>query len=708
MIKLLVDVAVFAPLRMLFSYQWVAELGQPIVGIRVKIPLGSSYRLGVICAIKVSDDGMPTLKNVHDRLDIAALYDDAYQSWLKRAGRYYLAPEGQVWEMGLAWAQEDKRRFCCVHRDALQAYDAGLAAVFKTKAALSWTTIMRRIQGHFPCYRLLQAVQHGDVALALHTLKAVKNLSMQEERPESLRPIQRKSVANILKSRKKFQPFLLFGVTGSGKTEVYLKAAEALVKCGRQVLILVPEIGLTPMWLARLSQRFQSLKTWHSAMSDRERISVRASLDSLDVLIGTRSALFLPLSRLSMIVVDEEHDASFKQHDGVAYSARDLALLLAQEKKIPVVLGSATPSLENWRQVQLGYMKLLEMPERISGHAAILPEIVDMRGNHAVLSDALIQALRDVQAVNQQSILFLNRRGYAPALQCSACGFVAECHACSLRLTLHRQKGELRCHGCGYVRRVRRVCETCGEDALLPLGVGTEKIEEVLQNHLPDLRFARFDRDVVRTQRQLQDMLQAFADGSLDCLIGTQMLVKGHHFPNVTLVGVVNADLGLNLPDFRAGERWWQQMAQVMGRAGRGADKGRVLIQTCNPEASWLARLGDVDARITLNTEMTLRKELSFPPFGRWVRMVFSSPKRDKAEKAAENMARIIRTWEGIQVGGAMACAMEKMAGRFRVEVLIRDASRKILPWKLAPLLDDMRVPSGVRRHVDVDPQDMM
>jgi len=531
---------------------------------------------------------------------------------------------------------------------------------------------------------------------------------MQEERPNTLKSIQRIFVAKILKARKQFQPFLLFGDTGSGKTEVYLKAAEALVKQGKQVLILVPEIGLTPMWLARLSQRFDTLMTWHSAMSDRERMLVRANLNSLDVLIGTRSALFLPLSRLSLIVVDEEHDASFKQHDGVAYSARDMALLLAQEKKIPLVLGSATPSLESWRQVNLGHMKLLEMPERISGYAAIQPNIVDMRGNHEVLSDALLQALRDTREAKQQSILFLNRRGYAPALQCSACGFVPECHACSLRLTLHRQKGELRCHGCGYMRRVRRVCETCGEDALLPLGVGTEKIEEVLEKHVPDLRFARFDRDVVRTQTQLQDMLQAFADGQLDCLIGTQMLVKGHHFPKVTLVGVVNADLGLNLPDFRAGERWWQQMTQVMGRAGRGEHVGRVLIQTCNPEAAWLARLGDVDARITLDEEMALRQALSFPPFGRWVRVVFSSPSREKAEKAAEAMAVVIRTWDHIQIGGPMACAMEKIAHRFRVEVLIRDASRKILPWKLAPLLHQLRVPSGVRRHVDVDPQDMM
>ncbi|MDQ6974238.1 MAG: DEAD/DEAH box helicase family protein, partial [Mariprofundaceae bacterium] len=298
MTELQVDVAVFAPLRMLFSYQWVAELGEPIVGIRVHIPLGASYRLGVICSVQNKPHDS-NLKHVHDRLDITPLYDDVYQSWLKRAGGYYLSAEGQVWEMGLAWAQEAKRRFRCVHREGLQRYDTDLAAVFKSKAALSWTTIIRRMQGQFPCYRLLKAVQHGDIELAPHRLKKPKISRLQENRPIDLRSIQRTSAAKILKARKQFQPFLLFGVTGSGKTEVYLKAAEALIKQGKQVLILVPEIGLTPMWLARLSQRFQSLMTWHSAMSDKERVVVRANLKQLDVLIGTRSALFLPLSRLS-------------------------------------------------------------------------------------------------------------------------------------------------------------------------------------------------------------------------------------------------------------------------------------------------------------------------------------------------------------------------------------------------------------------------
>jgi len=255
---------------------------------------------------------------------------------------------------------------------------------------------------------------------------------------------------------------------------------------------------------------------------------------------------------------------------------------------------------------------------------------------------------------------------------------------------------------------VMRHCESCGEDALLPLGAGTEKLEELLTEYVPELRFARFDRDVVRSQKQLTTVLRAFEQGELDCLIGTQMLVKGHHFPNVTFVGVVNADLGLNLPDFRAGERWWQQMTQVVGRAGRGDTPGRVLIQTCNPDASWLARLGDVDAKAVLNDEQALREMLAFPPFGRWVRIVFSGLKMDRTQQAAEKLADVLRTWDKVQVSGPMLCAMERVAGRFRVEILLRDPTRKVLPWKLEPILQAVAVPSGIRRRVDVDPQEMM
>lgn len=692
---------------MVYTYRWVNELGTPLKGIRVRVPLGSGERSGVIQRVH-QEPPSDTYKCVLDRLDLYPLYDDLQQRFLQRLAHYYLANEGQAWEMALAWAVDDKRRFRYADKQALDHGDEVLALAFHSRAAISLQTIVKRC-ATYPQYRVLKALEAG--YLEEHIQGRSQESAVMEKASDCVHTLltkQSEACDQIIATGLNFRSFLLFGVTGSGKTEVYLRAAEQRVKEGGQILILVPEIGLTPMWLSRLSMRFKNLATWHSAMPHVERIAVRHDLENLDVLIGTRSALFLPLPRLSMIVVDEEHDSSFKQQDGVGYSARDMSLLLAQEKSIPVVLGSATPSLESWRQVKAASMTLLELPERVSGHAAIKPEIIDMRGNHAVLSEPFLQALKDTKAAGKQSIVFLNRRGYAPALQCTACGHVPECHACSIRLTLHRRAGQLRCHSCDYVRRVPRVCEHCGEDSLLPLGAGTEKIDELLSEHLPELCFARFDRDVVQSQKQLKQTLKQFAQGELDCLVGTQMLVKGHHFPNVTLVGVVNADLGLNLPDFRAGERWWQQMTQVVGRAGRGDCPGRVLIQTCNPDAPWLARVGDVQARAILDEEQELREALSFPPFGRWVRIVFSARDLHRAQKAADTLAEVLQQWDKVKVSGPLQCAMERVAGRFRVELLLRDATRKVLPWKLAPVLKAVAVPSGVRRRVDVDPQDMM
>jgi len=393
----------------------------------------------------------------------------------------------------------------------------------------------------------------------------------------------------------------------------------------------------------------------------------------------------------------------------MSYSARDSALLLAQQLSIPIVLGSATPSLESWRQVEQGGYQRLDLPERIaSGADTIRPEVVDMRGLESPLSDRLLEAVRETRAAGEQSILFLNRRGYAPALQCTACGDVPECPSCSLRLTLHRRAGSLRCHACGFRRRVPKSCEVCGEAAFMPLGEGTEKLEDLLHEQIPELRFARFDRDAITSHSRLEKTLTDFEQGELDCLLGTQMLVKGHDFPNVTLVGVVNADLGISMPDFRAGERWWQQMTQVTGRAGRGDKPGRVIVQTRMPEAVWLTRIGETSAVATLNEEMELRKMLDFPPFARWLRVVFSAAKTDAATQLAMQFVRYCEQIEGLSISGPMPCALERMAGKSRIEVLLRDPSRKLLPWKLAPLLEGINLPRDVRMRIDVDPQDMM
>jgi len=708
-----VDVAVFAPLAGTFTYRWPADLGQVIAGIRVQVPFGRSKRLGVIIATtSIDPDHQPQhYKTVLDRVDATPLYSQRRQRWLQRVGRYYLAQPGELWSTALAWsAQDDTRRFRCPEPETLKQQSPRFAALFPNRTALSLKTILQRSdQQQGLRYHLHQACRKGWIE-EVHHQPEWKGPQITVSLPPTVATDdQQKTITSIISSLDKFQSFLLFGCTGSGKTEVYLQAAEAVVSDAGQVLVLVPEIGLTPLWLSRLRQRFKRVALWHSAMTNKERLLVRQHLYDTEILIGTRSALFLPLPKLSLIVVDEEHDGSFKQQDGMAYSARDMGVLLAQELNIPIVLGSATPSLESWRQASSGVYQRLNLPHRIaSNNPAIASSIIDMRREEELLSQTLLAALKQTLLNGDQSILFLNRRGYAPALQCTACGEVPECTACSLRLTLHRKAGQLRCHSCGYRRRVPKICEACGEEAFLPLGEGTEKLEEYLATEIPELRFARFDRDAITSHSRLENTLAEFEQGKLDCLIGTQMLVKGHDFPNVTLVGVINADLGVNLPDFRAGERWWQQMTQVTGRAGRGQKPGQVIIQTRMPEADWFNRMAESQAESTMNDELELRHQLSFPPFARWVRIVFSARKLERATQVAHQCAQACETLQGIRVTPPMPCPMERIAGKYRIEIVLRDTTRKLLPWKLEHLLTTMPAQRDVRIRIDVDPQDMM
>jgi primosomal protein N' (replication factor Y) len=707
---LIVDVAVASPLRRSFHYRWPAHWSAPQVAVRVRVPLGHSVRQGVVIAVlddsDYSDDG-DALRDVSDVLDDAPLYDAVRQQWVARLSRYYVTPLGMMWDAALAWASvDDKRRFCPEDDRALQQQFPVLHQAYRNKGALTLKTLRQRCPVDDLCHHVQQAVAQ---ACLTEVYPPTTWLTSDEQKttPPPLYPEQQTAVDGIVAHRDRFHPVLLFGRTGSGKTEVYLEAAKQCVDDGGQVLILVPEIGLTPMWQARLRQRFERIIIWHSALSSGQRIATRAHLAQAQVLIGTRSALFLPLPRLAMIVMDEEHDSSFKQLDAPCYSARDAALMLAQQCGIPMVMGTATPSLETWSQAQQGRYLRLDLTRQAVATQTVKQLVVDMRNHKDVLSPALVSALQSTHEAGEQSILFLNRRGYAPALQCTACGLIYHCPACSVRLTLHRRLGELHCHVCTYTRRAPRVCEGCGEAALLPMGAGTERLDEALQAQLPALRVERFDRDQVTSHQRLVEILQRFEQGDIDCLIGTQMLVKGHDFPNVTLVGVVHADMGLSIPDFRASERWWQQMTQVMGRAGRGHKPGRVLLQTWMPDAPWLARIRDQSAADTLDEELAMRKLLHFPPFSRWVRVVCSGTKAEKAEQAAQQLAAACQHIPDIQVMPAMPCALERQAHHYRYEVLLRDNSKQHLPWKLAPILERLRLPSQVRCRIDVDPLDM-
>ncbi len=475
----LVEIAVFAPLNKTFTYQWPEWLGEARPGMRVYVPFGRGRRSGVVWETTVTcADNTLEFKSVLDHIDAHPLYDGRRMQWLKRACRYYVAAPGECAETAFAWAgTEDKRRWHCADVVALALMDKELAQAFSHRKTLSTATLRKKLPATGLYHRLRQAVEAGHLAevLSRNKKEGIKKATfLSEAVPKQLFPAQQQALDKI-NHISGFAPLLLFGCTGSGKTEVYLRAARQRVDAGEQVLILVPEIGLTPQWLARLTARFNRVAVWHSGLSDTMRLQVRRDLPDVEVLVGTRSALFLPLPRCSMIVVDEEHDTSFKQQDGMHYHARDMAVLLAQEMDIPVILGSATPSLESWRQARDGRYQLLELPERIAPHPAPAIETVDMRGVESALSEPMLALLRETKERGLQSILYLNRRGYAPALMCTACGNVPECQNCTFRLTLHRRKRQLRCHGCGFVRSVPLVCEHCGEDALLPLGEGTEK-----------------------------------------------------------------------------------------------------------------------------------------------------------------------------------------------------------------------------------------
>ncbi|MDX8402118.1 MAG: primosomal protein N' [Mariprofundaceae bacterium] len=706
-----VRIAVFAPLPGAFTYRWPAMLGEPVVGVRVRIPFGNGARWGVVLGEGDAEDVPPErMRDVADRLDGKPILDPVRQDWLARVGRYWLAEPGALWETALGWSGiEWLRRFRAPAPERLARADARLGAVFPDARAITLKTARNRARRAGDDSGLVWRVMQASASGLLEELPPDSPFDEHKAAPPDFAPNtgQRRAL-QALNDARGFAPFLLFGRTGSGKTEVYLRAAARRVAEGGQVLILVPEIGLTPMWLARLRAYFRRVLVWHSGLEDRERLRARMHLDAAEVLIGTRSALFLPLPRLAMIVIDEEHDPSFKQQEGLPYSARDAAMMLAQGLGIPLVMGSATPSAESWRLAKEGRVALLRLDRRAAADGApVAIEVVDMRGETAPVSGRLADALRKSVARGDQAMLFLNRRGYAPALQCMACGEVPECPHCAVRLTLHRRAGRLRCHACGHARAAPKVCPACGEAAFHPLGEGTERIEDWLREHLPELRFARFDRDAFTTPARMLEVLEDFAAHRLDCLVGTQMLVKGHDFPKVSLIGVVNADQGMHLPDFRAGERWWQQLTQVIGRAGRAGRPARALIQTRSPDAPWLARLDESAAESVLDEELDLRRAMGFPPFARWVRIVMSARKRAAAEDAAHRLAQACAR-AGLDACGPMPCAIERLAGQWRIELLLRDTLRKLLPWRLAPVLQRARPPREVRMRVDVDPLEMM
>jgi primosomal protein N' (replication factor Y) len=526
-----------------------------------------------------------------------------------------------------------------------------------------------------------------------------------------------------------FCVFLLCGVTGSGKTEIYLQAARKVIERQKRVLFLVPEIALTHQLVLQVRERLgHRIAVLHSAQPASERWEMWRSIarGEIDVVIGARSAVFAPMENLGLIVVDEEHDSAYKQEEGPRYHARDLAIVRGQMTSCPVILGSATPSLESYLHCQTQRYTLLELPERVASRPLPSVEVVDLRRQQRddndsykadkVFSSVLRQALIENYQGGKQSVLFLNRRGYASYLQCRSCGEALLCGQCSVTLTFHLKGRVLCCHYCGFTRKAPDFCPQCQEPELEGSGIGTEQVEEALCRFLPEARVARLDRDSVRKKAFLQRVIESWRSHETDVLIGTQMVTKGHDVPGVTLVGVLLADVALNLPDFRAAERTFQLLTQVAGRAGRGEEPGRVIIQTYSPQHYSIRCAAQHDFHRFATLELRYRKKLGYPPFTRMVNIRFEGTNgervRETAEQFAKNIvARDLRNGRGPMILGPAPAPIERIKGRERWQLLLRGNDRALLHETVRRAQTETAIlgrSSQLRIVVDVDPYNML
>ena len=533
----------------------------------------------------------------------------------------------------------------------------------------------------------------------------------------SLTEPQEKAVKAVQTAFESFSAFLLEGVTGSGKTEVYLQLIEPLLQDHRQVLVLVPEIGLTPQLIDRFRQRFTvDVAVLHSGLSDSQRLRAwqQAADGTARLILGTRSAIFTPLKNPGLIIVDEEHDSSFKQQEGLRYSARDLAVWRAHQLNIPVMLGSATPSLESLYNARQGRYQLLLLPERAGQALAPKMHLLDLR--HQPMRDLLSAVLLDAMDVHLkrggQILLFLNRRGFAPVLLCHACGWVSECRRCDARMTLHQRRGELRCHHCGSQRRVDAFCPSCGSSELLGIGEGTERVEQALLERFPNDPVLRIDRDTTRRKGQLEDALCDAQAGKARILLGTQMLAKGHHFPNVTLAAILDADQGLFSSDFRASERMAQLIILVAGRAGRADKPGEVIIQTHHPDHPLLRQLVEQGYPAFAEAALRERRDTLLPPYASMALLRAEATDAEHPWLFLETARQLAepRVSDSLQLWGPVAAPMERRAGRYRAQLLLQTGNRSELQQLLKhwiPQLETLKQARRVRWSIDVDPVDM-
>jgi primosomal protein N' (replication factor Y) len=732
-------IALDVPTRELFDYLPGAQIDittlQP--SMRLLVPFGNRKLVGVL--IEITDKShlpVSKLKKVLQRLDDAPIISKDTQKLLQWAGEYYHHPLGDVVINSLPtllrthhiiapahvmlWRLTEKGRavdLATLARAPLQIellkflkqHPEGMREPALDGKVHNWRATMKRLLAKEWVESKTIQVPRLPVAAAQAGNGTVTSIALNGD--------QQAAMQQVCNSFDAFKPFLLEGVTGSGKTEVYLEIIAALIEKNRQALVLVPEINLTPQLTRRFQARFsQPIAVLHSQLTDKQRLDawLAAREGEVDIVIGTRSAVTVQLPRLGLIIVDEEHDSSFKQQEGFRYSARDMAVMRAQLLNIPVVLGSATPSFETLHNVNQGRYQLLRLAQRYGTAKPPHMQLIDLRKQPLFdgLSRQLLDAMQQHLGREHQVLLFINRRGFAPTLLCHDCGWIARCLRCDAHMTYHRAKNRLRCHHCGAERRAEQFCPDCRSTALIPVGEGTERVEQALLKHFPGTAIIRIDRDTTRRKGALENLLQEVHQGGAKILLGTQMLAKGHHFPDVTLVGILNVDQGLFSVDFRALEKTAQLIVQVAGRAGRAEKPGEVMLQTHYPDHSLLQTLLISGYAQFAQQALQEREQAGLPPFS------YMALLRAEAVNAAQPLEflREAKTLAlelaapGIELLGPLPSPMEKRAGRYRAQLFIQSGNRTTLhrflhPWVLA--LERSRLGRKVRWSIDVDPVDV-
>jgi primosomal protein N' (replication factor Y) len=712
----ILQVALDTPLHRLFDYRLPDGAGTVQPGSLVEVPFGRTRQVGIALGpVTDSTVGTDKLREVIRVLDDRPALSPDILRLAQFCADYYHYPLGAILLATLPPRLKNATPFVA-DTPWLMLTEAGEAAPPPTRAKVQ-RALLDALRAAPQSREVLRAQKQGRHAAALVAAgwAAWSRVSPPAAAPQTAESPpataeQQAALASLLPALGQFGVQLIHGVTGSGKTELYLRLIDAVLARGLQALVLIPEIALTPQLEQHFRRRFPGRRfaTLHSGLAESARTENWLGAPDCDVLLGTRLSVFAPLPRLGLIVVDEEHDASFKQQDGLRYSARDVAVARGKQRNVPVVLGSATPSLESYSQALNGRYQLIELKQRAVS-AARLPDIELIDLKHIPLDNGLtrptLQALTETLLRGEQSLVFLNRRGYAPALYCPSCAWVSPCPRCSARLVLHRTSHRLKCHHCGFESRIPAECPSCGNPDLKPLGQGTQRLEETLAAFLPAARIRRIDRDTMRP-RAWAELGEAVHGGEVDVLVGTQMLAKGHDFPNMTLALILDTDGALYSPDFRATERLFAQLMQVAGRAGRADKPGRVLIQTAFPDHPLFRYLQRHDYPGYARALLAERKQLDLPPFTRQVLLRAEAPTMAAALAFLQRAAALAPATADVSVFAATPAPMARVANLERAQLLIQSPKRQALQafvrdWR--PQLDTIR-PRVARWSLDVDP----